>query len=47
MTTPKITTILNDGTYGERDMTDAEIAAYEETIANAPQSLVPDTPIGG
>ena len=45
MTTPKITTILEDGSYGERDMTEAEIVAYEETIANAPQSLVPDSPI--
>lgn len=44
--TPQIATILEDGTYGQRDMTAEEIAAHEELISNAPQSLVPDSPIG-
>lgn len=39
MTKPQITTILEDGTYGNRDMTDEEHAEYLETIK--PQ--VPDT----
>lgn len=46
MNTPQIATILENGEYGQRDMTDEEIAAQEELINNAPQSLVPDSPIG-
>lgn len=43
---PQIATILENGEYGQRDMTDEEIAEREELISNAPQSLVPDSPIG-
>lgn len=43
---PQIATILDNGEYGQRDMTDEEIAAHEELTNNAPQSLVSDSPIG-
>jgi hypothetical protein len=32
MTKPQLATILEDGTYGNRDMTDEEYAEYLETI---------------
>jgi predicted protein tyrosine phosphatase len=32
MTKPQIATILEDGSYGNRDMTDEELAEYLETI---------------
>jgi hypothetical protein len=35
MTKPEIATILEDGTYGQREMTDEEFADYEAVIANA------------
>lgn len=38
MTTPQIATILEDGTYGQRDMTAEEIAALEELRANAEEA---------
>ena len=38
MTTPQIATILDDGTYGQRDMTVEEIAAFEEMRANAEEA---------
>jgi hypothetical protein len=31
---PEIATILEDGTYGQREMTDEEFAHYEATIAD-------------
>jgi hypothetical protein len=34
MTTPQIATILEDGTYGQRDMTQEEIAEHEAIIAD-------------
>jgi hypothetical protein len=46
MNKPQIATILENGEYGQRDMTDDEIAIHEELTNNAPQSLVPDSPIG-
>jgi hypothetical protein len=32
MTKPQLATILEDGTYGNREMTDEEYAEYLETI---------------
>jgi hypothetical protein len=32
---PEIATILEDGTYGQREMTDEEFAEYEALIADA------------
>jgi hypothetical protein len=46
MTTPQIATILEDGEYGQRDMTAEEMAEREELMSNAPQSLISDSPIG-
>lgn len=40
METPQIATILDDGTYGQRDMTPEEIAEAELAISETP------TPIG-
>lgn len=34
---PQIATILDDGSYGQRDMTDDEIAEMKTQIAAAPQ----------
>lgn len=45
MDTPKITTVLPDGTYGERDMTAEEIAQYEELIANAQEIPANDSAV--
>lgn len=36
---PQIATILPDGSYGQRDMTDEEYAAYLELQASAPPPL--------
>jgi hypothetical protein len=35
---PEIATVLNDGTYGQREMTDDEYAEYLATI-NAPDTM--------
>lgn len=37
MDTQRIATILDDGTYGERDMTSEEQAEWAETVANIPE----------
>ena len=44
MTKPEIATILEDGTYGQRVMTDEEYADYLETIK--PQTTS-ETPLEG
>ena len=36
---PQIATLLPDGSYGQRDMTEQEEAAYLELQASAPSSL--------
>ena len=36
MTTPQIATILDDGTYGQRDMTPEEIAELPKATDEAP-----------
>jgi hypothetical protein len=35
MKKPEIATILENGLYGQREMTDEEIAEYEASIANS------------
>ena len=39
---PEIATILEDGTYGQREMTDEETAEYEALIANSPTIPSPE-----
>lgn len=41
MTKPQIATILDDGTYGQRDMTDSEIAEQIAMIQRNPQTIEP------
>jgi hypothetical protein len=36
MKKPEIATILEDGSYGQREMTDEEIAEYKASIADSP-----------
>lgn len=41
----QIATILDDGTYGQREMTDEEYEAYQEVIAGVQQNApAPDSP---
>ena len=41
MSEHRIATVLEDGTYGERDMTAEEIAEFEAIIAVAPVVELP------
>ena len=41
MANPLIATILDNGEYGEREMTDVEYAEYLETVSHEPP--YPDT----
>jgi hypothetical protein len=43
MTKPQLATILEDGTYGNREMTDEEHAEYLETIKPQTPSEEPAT----
>jgi hypothetical protein len=50
MTKPQLATILEDGTYGNRDMTDEEYAEYLETIkpqisSETPLEQLPEEPV--
>lgn len=44
MNRPTIATILETGEYGTREMTDEEIAEFEELKANAPIVDLPRAP---
>jgi hypothetical protein len=50
MTKPQLATILEDGTYGNREMTDEEYAEYLETIkpqisSETPLEQLPEEPV--
>jgi hypothetical protein len=40
---PEIATILEDGTYGQREMTNDEYEAYIETVTDSQPLMIGDT----